>query len=98
MTDNWAINHDNASAPHRKDPAYGFNRLLGGFRKSDVKRPHETVLLFDSNPGLNPTGGPELLPDPGRHSDGSDVVLFVDGHYKRLQPAEARRANFDPNR
>jgi hypothetical protein len=76
---------------------YGFNRRLGGLRRSDVKHPHETVLLFDAMPGPNAAGGPELLP-PGRHSDGSDVVMFVDGLCEHLGPDRARRANFDPTR
>ena len=47
--------------------------------KLDCRFPAKTVLLFESNPGWNQSGGPELSTTPNHGGKGCNV-LFCDGH------------------
>ena len=63
-------------------PSYAMNVKLAEMRIKSVVDAHRTVLLFDSIPGWNLAGGPEILPSPPRH-DGGHHLGFLDGHVKR---------------
>jgi len=47
--------------------------------KLDCRFPAKTVLLFESNPGWNQSGGPELL-TAQNHGGKSYIISFCDGH------------------
>ena len=59
--------------------SYAFNINLAGKNASKVYP--DTVLLFETKPGVNPAGGPELLNADNHQGDGC-VILFADGHVK----------------
>jgi prepilin-type processing-associated H-X9-DG protein len=54
------------------------NITLRGKREKDLKDPAHTVMFFDSVPGNNLAGGPELLPLKPRHKKYN--IVFADGH------------------
>lgn len=62
-------------------PSYAMNGHLIGYVMKDVKKPGDTVMLFESVCGDDLIGGQGLLPETPRHLDG-DNVSFVDGHVK----------------
>jgi len=78
--------------PSRPDlpVGYAMNEKLLGAWKADIKRPTETVLLFESNiGGDNPIGGSDDVPEEGVHLGGI-VVGFVFGNVKWMPVAQAR--------
>jgi len=82
-------------------PSYAMNRRLNGIAESEVADPSHCVMLFESAPGRNQSGGPELLPRPARHTswDGREpmyFVLFFDGHAKRVAESEIKYLIWDP--
>jgi prepilin-type processing-associated H-X9-DG protein len=46
---------------------------------TNAETPPDTVLLFETNPGWNQSGGPELL-KTDNHCDKGCHILFIDGH------------------
>lgn len=78
-------------------PTYALNAKLKGLMKKDVKDPSTTVMLFESVPGNNLSGGPELFPNPPRHPDGH-AIAFVDGHIVRIKPQDISKLNWDPTK
>jgi prepilin-type processing-associated H-X9-DG protein len=58
---------------------YALNINVAGKKRSEV--PPDTVLLFETVPGVNPAGGPELLNADNHQGDGCNI-LFADGHVK----------------
>ncbi|MCW3096287.1 MAG: hypothetical protein JWL77_1905 [Chthonomonadaceae bacterium] len=79
---NWAVFH----CPYVEEenlPTYAMNRRLKSVLLARIETPQNTVLLFDSIPGKNLSGGRELLPDPPRHGTGDYYSIgFTDGHAK----------------
>ncbi|WP_319586200.1 hypothetical protein [uncultured Desulfobulbus sp.] len=69
------------------DPCYAFNSKLEKTRNSDIKEPDNTVMQFESVPGMNQCGGKELLPLPPRHPQGHSIG-FVDGHAGSVMPTD----------
>lgn len=67
------------------DPCYAFNSKLVKAKLSDINAPQDTVMVFESVPGMNQFGGKELLPSPPRHPEGHSIG-FVDGHVKSVKP------------
>ncbi len=68
---------------------YAYNEALLDVPVARIKRPAETVALFESDLGEDaPLGGAGALPELGRHNDGVNVG-FVDGHVKWLPWEEA---------
>lgn len=65
----------------RTMPSYAMNRLLKGMKDIDVEWTSDTVLFYESRPGRNLSGGPELFPQPLRHKN-AVIVAFADGHTK----------------
>jgi len=62
----------------KKDQSsYAMNEFLDGKKLAEL--PPDLVLLFESKPGWNKTGGPEIL-TTGNHEGECCNVLFVDGH------------------
>ncbi|HUV04949.1 MAG TPA: DUF4190 domain-containing protein [Armatimonadota bacterium] len=76
-------------------PAYAMNAQLSGFPKSDVKLISSTVMIFESAPGKDQAGGPDILPSPPRHL-GEHVVGFADGHAQADHAWRVRNMNWDP--
>ena len=62
-------------------PDYAMNKSLGSVSRKGVKSLEKTVGIYESVPGINQTGGLELLPVPGRHVGGNEMG-FADGHTK----------------
>ncbi|MHB1455959.1 MAG: hypothetical protein ACYC0V_03485 [Armatimonadota bacterium] len=69
------------------DPCYAFNSKLVKARLSDINAPYNTVMVYESIPGMNQRGGKKLLPSPPRHEYGHSIG-FVDGHAKGVKPKE----------
>jgi prepilin-type processing-associated H-X9-DG protein len=53
-----AGNHDNT---------YAMNSKMSRIKVSGIKNPSDTVMIFDSIPGIYQNGGIERMPSPGRH-------------------------------
>ena len=79
-----------------KLPTYAMNKRIGGMKHRLVKYPEDTVLLFESVPGDNPAGGPELFPKDPRHKGGY-VVAFADGNVRTVEKSWLGKLNFDPS-
>jgi len=75
-------------------PPYAMNRQLSSFARRNVKQPDRTVLFFDSAPGRNLNGGPELIARPTFHD--WSVVVFVDGEVQFVTPRQARKLKWNP--
>ena len=69
------------------EPSYAMNAELSELPESAVDAYADTVLLFESEPGLNQSGGLELLPSPPRHHD-SYVIGYADGHVATVEDFE----------
>ena len=70
---------------------YAMNEKLVLARLGRIRRPAETILLFESNiGGESPVGGPDDVPEGGVHNGGV-VAGFADGHAKWLRVGEAKR-------
>ena len=54
---------------------------------ADPNRAKDVVLLFESKPGWNQYGGPELLATESHNGEGCNV-LFVDGHVEFVKAEE----------
>jgi prepilin-type processing-associated H-X9-DG protein len=65
--------------------SYAFNARLSGAKLPWPMDREHTVLLFESRPGLNLAGGPELLEQ--RHR-GEANVAFADGHVASVRDPE----------
>lgn len=78
-----------------KEPSYAINNQLTGFREGDVQMAADTVVLFESIPGNNRSGGPESLLSSPRHPQGN-TIGFVDGHVKSVQTSETSNLNWYP--
>lgn len=59
--------------------SYAINKYLDG--KKLVELPSDLVLLFESKPGWNKAGGPEILTMENHDGEGCNV-LFADGNVK----------------
>lgn len=77
------------------EPSYAMNERLSGRLSKDVKSPASTISLFESVPGPNRAGGPELLPAPPRHSSGHSVG-YVDGHAMTVNTEDVKTHNWNP--
>lgn len=57
--------------------SYAMNKNLENFDTGNA--PHDMVALFETNPGWNQAGGPELLTTDNHQREGCNV-LYVSGH------------------
>jgi prepilin-type processing-associated H-X9-DG protein len=65
--------------------SYAININVAGKKVSEV--PPDVVLLFETNSGINPAGGPEILITENHQRDGCNI-LFADGHVKFIKSEE----------
>ena len=65
--------------------SYAININVAGKKVSEV--PPDVVLLFETSPGINPAGGPEILSTESHQHDGCNV-LFADGHVKFVKTTD----------
>ncbi len=65
--------------------SYAINLNVTGKKTSEV--PPDTVLLFETKPGVNPAGGAEILSTENHQRDGCNI-LFADGHVKFVKTPE----------
>ncbi len=84
-----------AEASDPSQPCYAVNERLDGLSERDVTNPTEVVRYFESIPGRNLHGGPDLFPPEPRHQDGY-AILFVDGHVKFVQKSEIGKLVWEP--
>ena len=89
------ILHDCPSAKSHK-PVYAMNARVEGLTLSSIQDPRHTVLVFESRPGENLSGGQELLPTEFRHYD-AYYVGFVDGSVRLLTKNEIGKLVWDPH-
>jgi prepilin-type processing-associated H-X9-DG protein len=68
-----------ASDARAGQSSYAININIAGKKTSEVSP--ETVLLFETKPGVNPAGGPEMVITEN-HEDGCCNILYGDGHAK----------------
>lgn len=76
-------------------PSYAVNARLDGLSAKDIADPTVVVRYFESIPGRNLYGGPELFSPEPRHQDGY-AILFVDGHVEFVPKSEIGRLRWDP--
>jgi prepilin-type processing-associated H-X9-DG protein len=72
---------------------YAFNSKLAGLDPKNVSP--QTVLFFETDPGWNASGGPELMLNPSRHGR-TFAVAFADGHIEQLTAAGLAGLRWDP--
>ena len=75
---------------------YAMNNKLSKITIKNIKNPINTVMIFDSNPMINPNGDKELLPYPERHNMGNNIG-FVDGHVKVMLNDDLASVKWDPS-
>lgn len=85
------------SADDANVPSCGMNCKLDGFNIKALEEAEKIVMVFESVPGRNRSGGPELLPSPARHNGGHNIG-FADGHVKTIRAAGVKRLRWDPQR
>lgn len=72
---------------------YAFNANLDGLNVDSVNP--NTVLFFESNPGWNLSGGPELMLRQSRHFR-LFIVAFADGHIEQATAARLASLRWNP--
>lgn len=82
------------SAESKKVPCYAVNSRLREVSLNDLKNPDRVVFVFESEPGYNRVGGPELFPLKTRH-EGIENMSFVDGHAKHIPKLSGRYRKFE---
>lgn len=83
------------SAAEESLPTYAMNSRLGGLPERDTDDSPDTVLYFESIPGRNLHGGPELFPPEPRHEDGY-AICFVDGYVEFVSKSDIGELIWDP--
>jgi prepilin-type processing-associated H-X9-DG protein len=63
--------------------SYAMNEFLSGKKLAEL--PPDLVLLFESKPGWNKAGGPEILTMENHEGEGCNV-LFADGYVEFIRP------------
>lgn len=79
---------------HTQEPGYAMNWKLNKADINTLPYPQDTVMSFDSVPGLNQVGGIELLPSPPRHL-GMENLGFADGHVRSFRVRELTASMWD---
>jgi|GEM_PF-1752333 len=85
------------SAQNPDLPSYAINSGLAGYKHNQIQNPDKVVLMFDSIPGKNLKGGPEILPPQPRHHKG-DNISFTDNHVKWWRREEVMKLRWNPVR
>ena len=72
---------------------YAMNKNID---KLDIERaPPDMVLLFETHPGWNQTGGPEILTTDNHQGDGCNV-LFIDSHVEFVRTKDLNDLKWEP--
>ena len=74
--------------------SYAMNANIAGWKQDRL--PRDVVLLFESKPGWNQVGGPELLSTENHKGKGCYVV-FADGHVEFVERDQLAKLRWDPN-
>jgi prepilin-type processing-associated H-X9-DG protein len=74
---------------------YALNAQLVGRYTKAVKKPAQTVLIFETDGGWNMVGGRELFPAKPRHS-GAYAVGFADGHGEMVRATRLEELRWEP--
>lgn len=77
-------------------PSYSLNRTLAGRQIGQLTNAAGDIMIYESKPGMNLSGGPELLPTPPRHSGGTNIG-FADGHVRWYSNENARKLTWEPD-
>lgn len=85
---NRSIFHCKASDTPPQTCNYAMNKNLENFDRGDA--PQDMVALFETHPGWNQAGGPELLTTDNHQGDGCNV-LFVDGHVRFIKTRDIKK-------
>ena len=67
---------------------YAMNKNVWNFSKRDT--PPDMVVLFETHPGWNQIGGPEILTTHNHQGDGCNV-LFVDNHVEFIKTKDLKK-------
>ncbi|MCX5634013.1 MAG: DUF4190 domain-containing protein [Phycisphaerae bacterium] len=73
--------------------SYAININVAGKKASEI--PPDTVLLFETSPGVNPAGGPEILNADNHRGNGCNV-LFAGGQVKFIKYEEFDKLRWNP--
>ena len=83
-----SIFHCKASASPPHTCSYAMNKNIENFDK-ESDAPPDMVLLFETKPGWNQSGGPELLTTDNHHGQGYNIV-FVDCHVEFVKTKDLK--------
>jgi len=72
---------------------YAMNKNV---EKLGTSAPPDMVLLFETHPGWNQVGGPEILTTENHQEDGCNV-LFVDSHMEFVKTRDLERLRWKPD-
>ncbi len=78
-------------APQQDGCNYAMNKNMENVDRGSASP--DMVLVFESNPGWNQSGGPELLTTDNHRGDGCNV-LFVDGHVEFIKKQNLDELNW----
>jgi prepilin-type processing-associated H-X9-DG protein len=67
---------------------YAMNKNVWNFNKRDV--PPDMVVLFETHPGWNQVGGPEILTTDNHQGEGCNV-LFIDNHVEFVKTKDLKK-------
>jgi prepilin-type processing-associated H-X9-DG protein len=73
---------------------YAINKNLPEY-SIQIKRTSELVLLFETKPGWNQSGGSELLTTENHHGEGCNVA-FCDGHVSFIKTGDINKLKWTP--
>jgi len=83
-----SIFHCKASAAPPHTCSYAMNKNLENFDKDNV--PPDMVVLFETKPGWNQTGGPEILTTDNHQGQGCNI-LFMDNHVEFVKTKDLKK-------
>ena len=72
---------------------YALNKNVEGLGAS---APPDMVLLFETHPGWNQSGGPEILTTDNHRGDGCNI-LFIDSHVAFVKTEDLKRLRWKPD-
>lgn len=85
--------HCPSSQAKEGQSSYAININVAGKKISDI--PPDTVLIFETMPGINPAGGPELLSTDNHRGNGCNI-LFADAHAKFIKAEDISSLRWSP--
>ncbi|MHC5061620.1 MAG: DUF4190 domain-containing protein [Planctomycetota bacterium] len=82
-----------ASDAIRGESSYTLNKNVAGITLDEI--PNDVVLIFESEPGWNQVGGPELLTTKHHQGEGCNI-LFADGHSEFVKTEALGTLRWEP--